>query len=371
VKLSLQIQLLPSAEQRPMIMATMHRFNAAATHAARVGFDAGKFSQPSIHKMCYADLRSRFGISSQMAVRAIAKAVECFGRDKTRCPVFKPHGAMTYDERFMSFKGPAIVSLLTVEGRQLIPMVYGEYQRERLDQLKGQCDLIFRAGKFFLLAGIDMPGKSAIDVKEFIGIDLGVAKLVTTSDGQHVSGEHVEAVRVKYYGVRRSLGRKMGSRKRRARKNARRAMKRIGNKEARFRRHHNHVISKTLVLSAKDTARGIALENLTHIRDRTRFRKQQRAKMGGWAFAQLRQFLAYKGKLHGVPIVAVNPRNTSRTCNRCGHCDKANRKSQSAFLCLQCGHSANADHNAALNIAARAAVNQPQVSEKRQHRLAS
>ena len=95
--------------------------------------------------------------------------------------------------------------------------------------------------------------------------------------------------------------------KRRTRKNARRAMKRIGNKESRFRHHHNHVISKTLVIHAKDTGRGIALENLKGIRDRTRFRREQRSKMGGWAFAQLRQFITYKGKLYGVPVVVVDP----------------------------------------------------------------
>lgn len=364
VKLTLQIQLLPSADQKRMLLTTMERFNAAATFAARVGFDAKVFSQPSIHARCYRELRERFGLSSQMAVRAIGKAVECFSRDKAKCPAFKPHGAMTYDQRLMSFKGVDRVSLLTLEGRQLVPMIYGEYQKARFDRIKGQCDLISRGGKFYLLCSIDLPDKAPVEVKEFIGVDLGIEKIVATSDGQFVSGQGVESVRQKYFSIRRSLGKKMHHQnKRRTRKNARRVMKRIGSKEARFRRHQNHVISKSLVFCAKDTARGIALEDLKGIRDRTRFRKKQRAKMGGWAFFQLRSFLEYKGKLYGVPVVAVNPRNTSRTCSRCGHCEKANRASQSEFLCRQCGHSANADLNAAKNIAARASVNMPKVSQ--------
>ena len=62
--------------------------------------------------------------------------------------------------------------------------------------------------------------------------------------------------------------------------------------------------------------------------------------------------MAYKARLAGVPLVLVDPRNTSRTCSQCQHCEKANRQSQAKFLCKHCGHSQNADRNAALNIAA-------------------
>lgn len=319
---------------------------------------------PGLHKLCYRELRERFGLSSQMAVRAYGKAADCFSRDKKTCPVFKPLGAMILDERLMSFKGMDRVSILTLAGRQVIPVVFGQYQRERFDRLKGQCDLVFKDNKFYLLCSIDVPEKSPIEIHDFIGVDMGVARIVTTSDGQSVSGEHVESVRAKHFKTRRSLGRKMGSKNRRTRKNARRAMKRIGRRESRFRSHTNHVISKALVTFAKDTGRGISVEELTGIRDRTQFRREQRAKMGGWSFGQLRGFIEYKGRLYGVPVVAVDPRNTSRTCSKCGHCEKDNRKSQSEFLCMACGRSANADHNAAINIAARATINWPKVSQR-------
>jgi hypothetical protein len=55
---------------------------------------------------------------------------------------------MTYDERLMSFKGMDRVSLLTLEGRQIVPLVFGEYQMERFDRIKGQCDLVYRKGEY-------------------------------------------------------------------------------------------------------------------------------------------------------------------------------------------------------------------------------
>jgi IS605 OrfB family transposase len=129
----------------------------------------------------------------------------------------------------------------------------------------------------------------------------------------------------------------------------------MAGKEARFRRHENHRISKAIVENAEGTGRGIALEDLKGIRERITARgSDARNRLSGWSFGQLHAFLAYKAELAGVPVVTVDPRNTSRTCAACGHCEKSNRKSQSEFVCKACGHGAHADLNAARNIAFRA-----------------
>jgi len=69
----LRIRLLPKDDQKALLLAVMERFNEAASLAARVGFAAGVFSQPSIHKLAYRAIRERFGLGSQLAVRAIGK----------------------------------------------------------------------------------------------------------------------------------------------------------------------------------------------------------------------------------------------------------------------------------------------------------
>src|SRR3954447_23220901 len=128
MKLTLQIQVLPDADQRAVLLSTMERFNEAATFAAKVAFEAGVRSQPAIHARCYREIRDRFGLSSQMAVRAIGKVVEALASLRARgerdaCPAFKPHGAVTYDQRILGFKGPDKVSLWTLAGRMILPMV--------------------------------------------------------------------------------------------------------------------------------------------------------------------------------------------------------------------------------------------------------
>ncbi|MGC9027378.1 MAG: zinc ribbon domain-containing protein [bacterium] len=60
-----------------------------------------------------------------------------------------------------------------------------------------------------------------------------------------------------------------------------------------------------------------------------------------------------------MPVVYVDPQNTSRTCPTCGFISKTNRKSQSLFSCCKCGYTANADLVGAINIASKASVNMP------------
>jgi putative transposase len=105
MKLTLQLKPLPSPEQTPILLATMERSNAAASHAARVGFEAGVFSQPTIQGRCYKEIRERFGLSAQMAVRAIGKAVEAFARDKTKSPCSSRAGRSPMTKRILSFMG--------------------------------------------------------------------------------------------------------------------------------------------------------------------------------------------------------------------------------------------------------------------------
>ena len=347
MKLTLRLRLMPDKAQRATLLATMERFNEAASFAAKAGFDAGVFTQVSIHKRVYREIRDRFGLSAQMAVRAIGKAVECFKRDKTVCPLFQPRGAVTYDERILGFKGLDKVSLWTLEGRQVIALVYGEYQGQRFDRIKGQADLVYRDGQFHLYTTVDLPEKPPIKIKAFLGVDLGIVNLATDSDAETHSGEDVEKVRRRRQEARRSY-QKTGTR------SAKRRLKKLARREANYRRNENHRISKALVQTAKDTERGIGLEDLSHIRERTTVRRKDRAKHSGWAFAQLQAFVTYKAGLVGVPVVTVDARDTSRTCNVCGHCDKANRKDQATFVCQHCGHSANADVNAARNVRDRA-----------------
>ena len=75
VKLTLQLRLLPAPEQSALLLQTMERFNAAATEATRIGFEAHVFSQPSIHHRCYTGLRDESDFNHGKRVRRIRISV--------------------------------------------------------------------------------------------------------------------------------------------------------------------------------------------------------------------------------------------------------------------------------------------------------
>ena len=56
---------------------------------------------------------------------------------------------------------------------------------------------------------------------------------------------------------------------------------------------------------------------------------------------------------HSRVMLAIFPRHTSQTCPECGCVSAENRRTQALFRCVDCGHEANADTNAARNILAR------------------
>jgi IS605 OrfB family transposase len=227
--------------------------------------------------------------------------------------------------------------------------VLAPYQIGRIDRRRGQADLVYSDGTFYLYVTVEVPEPPVQDVPDYLGVDLGIVNLATDSDGNVHTGEAVEHKRRTYAHRRRNL-------QRRRTRSAKRKLKLLRRRQARYQQDTNHCISKALVCSAKDTGRGIALEDLDGIRDRVSVRRRQRARHSNWSFGQLRAFVQYKARLAGVPVVLVDPRNTSRTCPVCGSIDKRNRPSQAQFACIACGHAGLADAVAARVIAARARV---------------
>jgi putative transposase len=109
----------------------------------------------------------------------------------------------------------------------------------------------------------------------------------------------------------------------------------------------NHNISKKIVQIANNANKGIRLEKLTKMRQRTRIAKSFRYSLNNWPFYQLQKMIEYKAKLHGIAVSHIDPRYTSKTCSRCGHIGDRDNKN---FKCPDCGHVDHTDANGSFNI---------------------
>jgi len=352
MKLIVNIKLKPLTSQHSALLETLKEANKACHWISQEAFENKIFKQFNLHKLVYHSAKDRFNLSAQMLVRAIAKVADSYKIQTEKQTTFKPTGSIAYDERIISFKKSDIVSIWTVEGRLNIPFVMGEHQRKLFQYRQGEVDLIYRQGEFYLNAVCDVPEEKQFEPKDVLGVDFGIIQIASDSDGEQFSGKQIEKVRQTFAHRRRNLQKKQT-------KSAKRKLKQLSGKQSRFQKNENHVISKRLVAKAKHTQRAISLEDLKEIRSRMRVRKAQRHRRNNWSFFDLRTKIEYKAKLSGVTVMSVNPKNTSRECSKCSHICKSNRKTQSEFICQQCGFADKADFNAARNIRARAAVKLP------------
>jgi IS605 OrfB family transposase len=357
MKLTVQLKLLPSPGQAEALKRTLETANAACDSISQVAWSTQTFRQFAIHKLTYQTTRETFGLAAQLTVRCIAKVAHAYKRERKVRRSFAPYGAVAYDERILSFAlRDSRVSIWTLGGRQALPFVCGERQRSLLEHQRGESDLVFAHGSWYLFATCDVETPELIETDSVLGIDLGVSNIATDSDGETHSGKAIKNVRYRHRRLRNKL-QKLGT------LGSRRRLRKLAGQERRFASHVNHCLSKRIVAKAECTKRAIALEDLTHIRTRMKARRSQRATLHSRAFAQLRAFISYKAQLRGVPVHFVDPRNTSRTCPSCRHCAKENRKTQASFVCTSCGFAGPADVIAAGTIASRAAVNRPHCSE--------
>lgn len=184
-----------------------------------------------------------------------------------------------------------------------------------------------------------------------LGVDLGLHALYKDSEGGEYRYPQVQRVRRRHAYDRRTLQEK-GTR------SAHRRLKAMRHREERFIRDVNHRASKRLANTPDVSV--IAFEDLAYIRRQaekgTKTGRRRRNMLNQWPFSQLQEFTAYKAARNGVRTMMVNPAYTSQKCNRCGYVDARNRD-HARFDCLRCGHSDDADHNAALNIRDRAIRN--------------
>ena len=210
-------------------------------------------------------------------------------------------------------------------------------------------------------------------VGEPIGIDLGIARSITVSDGR-VFNLPVPTSREAAF-VKRLH--RLVSRKTKGSARRRRAVARL----AKWRRHlanrrrdaahkitsmlateHREIHVEDLRLSNMTrSASGTIEEPGTNVRQKAGLNRSLLAQAHGETI----RFLEYKLPRTGGTLVKKNPAYSSQKCSECGHIAAENRHSQAVFCCLKCANQLNADHNAAINILEQPAGGLPVAARRR------
>lgn len=358
--LTIVCKLNPSSEQASKIDATLQGF-ADACNYVNSETPAKLTNKTAIQALVYQDIRERFSLSANLAVRVCARvaANRKTAKQKNK-PVkaFKPTSA-DYDARIFSMREKDwTASLNLIGGRERIPMVLGNYQ---LGKLKGRKPMSaqlcqHRDGLYYLHIQVKDEPPEPIKHGKVIGVDFGRRDIAVTSEGQSWSGKDIQDKRDRFSQVRASLQRKASKGTRSTRRRCRQILQRLSGRERRYQSWLNHNISIDIIRSALESKALVAIEDLTGIRERTNAlprNKTERRRSNSWAFYQLRQFLEYKGIKYGVEVIAVNPRYSSQACSQCLHIHPERGKSYrsgKSFKCGNCGFHVDADLNGSLMI---------------------
>ena len=351
ITLTSKVRILPDQEAADLLVSTMHAYTSACNYVSVHVFSTQETRKQRIHDELYRDIRSRFGLRSQMAesvirtVTAKYKALASSNEPWKRIKFSKPQYDLVWNKDY-SLKGD-VFSVNTLEGRKKTSFCI---PGSSLDGKFGTAKLVHKHGKFYLHIPVthEVPDAGDGGPADVVGIDRGIRFLATAYDSSgnttFFSGAQVKAKRAHYKALRSELQR-VGT------PSSRRRLKAIGQRENRWMNDVDHCISKAL---AKSYPKGtmFVLEDLTGIRKATeRVKTSERYVSVSWPYYDLEQKLIYKAARRGQKVINVDPAYTSQTCPKCGRRDKASRdKRLHLFRCTGCGYRSNDDRIAAMNL---------------------
>ena len=213
-------------------------------------------------------------------------------------------------------------------------------------------------GKWYVSLQTEREVELPVPQGDAVGIDVGIARFATLSDGTVYAPlnsfkRHETALRKAQQAMSHKT--KFSNNWKKAKARVQRIHSRIGNTRRDFLHKTSNAISQNHALVFVEDLR---IRNMSKSAAGTTEApgKQVRAKSGlnksildqGWF--EFRRQLDYKLAWKGGHLVAVPPRNTSRTCPCCGHVSAENRQTQAKFECVECGFEENADLVGAINV---------------------
>jgi putative transposase len=397
VTAKLKLKLTP--DQFALLRQTQLAYRDALNFVSAYSFAHGKTSNTKrLQAGTYAEVRGQFGLPAQMAcsvprqVGATYKGLwtkwhknqEARARGYTK-KRFKgldqpPHyvsPTLSYVYGHdCSFKSDQHVSLLTLQGRLILPYVgYDKHvaliqHGARIGGLKLWYDHIKKHFSVLVSLEIETPDPSPDQPQTIVGVDVGqryLATVATLNNGtQFHSGKEARHKADHYARLQKRLQRK-GTRSATRRRIA------LSRRERRLKLNTNHVMSKQILATHPKSF--IGLEDLNGIRERKpRPKKRRKGKKllpltpkqrksnrhaSKWAFAELQGFLAYKAALAGSFCIKVDADYTSQACPKCGFTSKANRPQKGLlFVCQnpECHYTLHADLIGARNLCVRTLV---------------
>ena len=293
----------------------------------------------------------------QQALKNLERAYKNFFEKRADFPRFKKKGQSD------SFRYPQGVKLDQGNSRVFLPKLgWLRYRNSRdvLGEVKN-VTVSQSCGKWFVSIQTEREVDQPLPQGEAVGIDMGIARFATLSDGSHLDPlnsfkKHQQ--RLARYQRAMSRKTKFSSNWKKAKAKVQKIHTHIANTRKDFlhkascqisQNHAMIAIEDLQVRNMSKSAKGNSEQHGKQVKQKSGLNRSILDQ--GWA--EFRRQLEYKADWNGGFVIAVPPQYTSQTCPCCGHVSKDNRQTQAKFECVECGFEENADLVGAINILAR------------------
>jgi putative transposase len=316
-----------------------------------------QIKQARLYRQTFPQAKAVFSQTLQSVAIDLSKAFDAFFR---RVKVGETPGYPRFKNRisFHSFNFPQFGVGATFDGRRLKLFGIGRVRVRWHRPIEGDIKtvrIVSKAGQWYACFACEVPDKPELPKNGcYIGIDMGITALVTTSEGEKVDNpKHYRLAQARLRCVQRSL-----SRKKKGGKNRRKALRIVQRQQMHTANQRSDALHK-LTTALIQTCDGVALEDLA-IRNMVRNHQLSKSILdSGWGM--FKQYLTYKAASAGRELCLVNPAYTSRCCSTCGTAFQ-NFDLSTRWVECACGLSLDRDHNAAINILKRAGWDTPVVA---------
>ena len=327
-------------------------------------FKVKSYNKNKAHKELYQKFRCDYPQIPSALVQCVRDmALEAVKRDKFKSkPKKKNNSSLRLNKCLINLKGNSI-SVIHPNKRIKFNFDYANYFSNYKNAKFRSATLQYKKISHTIVLNLqfEFPDTPLKAEGEIIGVDRGIYNLVSCSNGLQIKGSQIRARQRKDLFNKRNIQSK-------GTKSSKRKLKKLSGRYARFSANINHCISKQIV--SIPNLKTVVFENLKNIGKKRKGKKLNKW-IHSWSFHQLQIFTEYKALEKGIEVKYVDPRYTSQKCSACGFTDK-NSRHKHRFVCIHCGHTCDADLNAAINIKQnyilsltnkeQADVNQPNVA---------
>jgi len=340
---------LPPEPASP-VNQTLLVFRDAVRYVVNWCIENGAISLAKVHGSLYYRLREAYGLPARLALDALRQGIWVAkgwlrNPKRGRRPVIRRLSMVLTPKQSYTFSWTE-ASILTVEGRKTVPLVYverwhGKYKDWRVREAR------LLPNRLNVVVEKDVPTKTVSDI---LGLDINYANL-TLSNGIRipikgfikalVSKAKAEAIQQKYPKKWKHV------------KGIRQAISRFGARAKNIIKDTVNQLAVQVVKLASRENSALAIEDLKKLNSSFKdFSKNQRAKLTLWAYKKLLEAAEFKARVEGIPIVRVNPKGTSSKCPICQ--SKLKENGYRRLKCPSCGFEGDRDYVAALNLKMKA-----------------